>query len=96
MTTTPQLDETIVEMLQREDAPRPLGNFRACGSTTCYRCGGLLVQDCDWGAGSRCVQCGDVIDPIILRNRAVGRGQWKRALPLSISTQMIPLNPLEG
>ena len=47
--------------------------------STCDRCGGLLVPDfctdlnnitgefdC---ATSRCVQCGDVIDPVIQRNR---------------------------
>ena len=45
----------------------------------CGRCGGLLVQDfCTDllnGTGeldcsiSRCVQCGDVVDPVIQRNR---------------------------
>ena len=45
----------------------------------CSRCGGLMVQDfCLDVLGSigesefaakRCVQCGEVVDPVILRNR---------------------------
>lgn len=50
----------------------------AVPSTVCLRCGGLLVTeyciDLLNGTGldcpaSRCVQCGDVVDPVILRNR---------------------------
>lgn len=58
------------------------------GPDDCPRCGGLLVTDqCldlqdDSGQldfwGRRCVQCGEVIDPVILQNRRrqlpVGRG----------------------
>ena len=48
----------------------------------CARCGGLMVEEaCQdfWDAGNatvrRCVQCGDVIDAVILKNRhrMVGR-----------------------
>ena len=49
----------------------------------CVRCGGLLVidhcMDLMDGTGRlvfaalRCVQCGDVIDPVILRNRVTQR-----------------------
>lgn len=48
-------------------------------SSACRRCGGMLVNEqCIDLAGSeggarfcatRCVQCGDLIDPVILRNR---------------------------
>jgi len=49
------------------------------GTVRCARCGGLMVaEQCfdflsdngrlDFPA-RRCVQCGDVVDPIILRNR---------------------------
>ena len=51
--------------------------------STCPRCRGLMVQDfCldvlgDMGesefAAKRCVQCGEVIDPVILRNRGTRR-----------------------
>lgn len=47
----------------------------------CSRCGGFMVHDCcmDFlnSAGElavtarRCVQCGEIIDPVILRNRQV-------------------------
>ena len=47
--------------------------------STCTKCGGLMVQDfCldvldNMGesefAAKRCVQCGEVVDPVILRNR---------------------------
>jgi DNA-directed RNA polymerase subunit RPC12/RpoP len=45
----------------------------------CPRCGGLMVVErfedlCDLGQlyfyGSRCVICGEILDPMILRNRA--------------------------
>lgn len=49
------------------------------GSVGCRRCGGMLVNEqcMDIGAegsghrfwGMRCVQCGDIIDETILRNR---------------------------
>jgi hypothetical protein len=47
--------------------------------TTCMRCGGLMVMDYyldlqdDIGqigiTGFRCTSCGEVVDPVILRNR---------------------------
>jgi len=45
--------------------------------TRCSRCGGLLVaepctdfwDDAENLAVRRCVQCGELVDPIILRNR---------------------------
>lgn len=48
-------------------------------SGTCTRCGGLLVRDAMDGLAQefyrgvvtafRCIQCGDVIDPVILNHR---------------------------
>jgi hypothetical protein len=43
----------------------------------CLRCGGLMVAEpctdfwdnAETSAVRRCVQCGEVIDPVILRNR---------------------------
>lgn len=39
----------------------------------CLRCGGLMVMEqlLDLQA-RRCVQCGEVVDPVILRNRQGG------------------------
>ena len=51
--------------------------------TTCARCGGLMVgefcMDLANGTGeleflaSRCVQCGEVVDSVILKNRRIQR-----------------------
>ena len=64
--------------------------------TTCRRCGGLMVgefcMDLPNGTGeleflaSRCVQCGDVVDPVILKNRRMQR-------PSSISHLPTPQGP---
>jgi len=50
----------------------------------CIRCGGLMVTDfcmdvlfCNDEtefAANRCVQCGEIVDPVILRNRGVQQG----------------------
>ena len=50
-----------------------------CESPYCTRCGGLLVDErCMdigeslggyWFMAMRCVQCGDIVDEVILRNR---------------------------
>lgn len=60
------------------------GSSRACApafryGTTCPRCDGLMVSqfciDLFNGTGEleietlRCVQCGDIVDPVILHNR---------------------------
>lgn len=50
----------------------------------CSRCGGLMVtewcEDLSDYTAQRCVQCGEVIDPVILQNRqqfglTLGQGQ---------------------
>lgn len=40
----------------------------------CLRCGGAMVRDKfyssnDWFWGLKCVICGEIIDPLIIRNR---------------------------
>ena len=50
-----------------------------CESPCCTRCGGLFVEErCMdigeslggyWFMAMRCVQCGDIVDEVILRNR---------------------------
>jgi hypothetical protein len=49
--------------------------------STCLRCGGLLVNEVSIDlfnssselecATRRCVQCGDILDPVILQNRRI-------------------------
>ncbi|MGC3975902.1 MAG: hypothetical protein QM771_16195 [Nitrospira sp.] len=65
---------TTVSTRQIANNPSP-----AQQSTGCGRCGGMLVNEqCLDLAGSeggyrfwatRCIQCGDLLDPVILRNR---------------------------
>jgi len=36
----------------------------------CLRCGGFMVDEPCFGfVARRCVQCGDLVDPVIVRNR---------------------------
>jgi hypothetical protein len=54
---------------------------------TCTRCGGLMVQDFCLDvldnigesefAAKRCVLCGEVVDPVILRNRGARQEPMK-------------------
>ncbi len=59
--------------------PATVNHSSAEHSHPCRRCGGILVNEqcmdlaeSEGGSrfwASRCVQCGDLIDPVILRNR---------------------------
>ena len=45
----------------------------------CSRCGGLMVaewcEDLSDYAAQRCVQCGELIDPVIMQNRRLSSGR---------------------
>lgn len=74
----------MARALAEETRAEQLGNHTvssaALHETTCTRCGGLMVDDSYMDilnnvgeskfAAKRCVQCGEVVDPVILRNRA--------------------------
>ncbi len=62
-------EELEMSMLGKQELSGYVDEFRKRSSTTCLRCGGFMVRDCNWHTACRCVQCGDVIDPVILRNR---------------------------
>jgi uncharacterized Zn finger protein len=52
----------------------------------CTRCGSLMVEeiyyhDGDSFAGLRCVMCGEVVDPEILKNRAESLGDKRLRKP---------------
>jgi hypothetical protein len=63
----------------RKKQHTPVSSPVPCDSPCCTRCGGLLVDErCMdigeslggyWFIALRCVQCGDIIDEVILRNR---------------------------
>jgi len=61
----------------------------------CSRCGGLMVaewcEDLSDYTAQRCVQCGEVIDPVILRNRGAQQRNGDRfLLPVEVGAA----NPL--
>jgi hypothetical protein len=42
-------------------------------AAVCSRCGGfIVVEPCFDSRVQRCVQCGDLVDPVILQNRQQG------------------------
>ena len=69
--------------LQNPDREKPDGDrWKAVllGMSACGRCGGLLTRDEEFSLSIekkmpslRCVQCGEWLDEIILRNRVVVR-----------------------
>lgn len=52
-------------------------SIRALNTERCSRCNGLMIAEwCDDPSehvGRRCVQCGELIDPVILHNRWLQR-----------------------
>lgn len=64
----------------------------------CIRCGGLMVTDFCMDvlfcigetefAARRCIQCGEIVDPVILRNRGVQQGPKTTQL----AGRMLPIN----
>jgi RNase P subunit RPR2 len=62
-----------------KSSPAPVNYEKKASSSTCSRCGGFMVShwcmNVNYDAGGmeiltqRCLQCGEVIDPVILENR---------------------------
>jgi hypothetical protein len=75
----------MARALAGETKAEQLGNHAisaaALHESTCTRCGGLMVTDFHMDllfcigetefAAKRCVQCGEIVDPVILRNRGI-------------------------
>ena len=72
----------IITSTSRNSRTAALQSSRVMSQHICTRCGGLMVSEASidlWsvaskldGGARRCVQCGDVIDGVILRNRRIG------------------------
>jgi formate dehydrogenase maturation protein FdhE len=65
---------TVLAVTQQQSIEAAARSWARIHSTDrCPRCGGLMVaewcQDLSDYSGQRCVQCGEVIDPVILQNR---------------------------
>ena len=75
----------ISRIVREVESTPPQGSLThpALRAVACWRCGGMLVEDhcMDMDLGQmerghwarRCIQCGDMIDEIILRNRSASR-----------------------
>jgi hypothetical protein len=71
--------------LRKSDGDKPddhRWNGVLLGLSACGRCGGLLTRDEEFSLSIerkmpslRCIQCGEWLDEIILRNRVVSRRQ---------------------
>lgn len=65
---------------------------RVRSTDRCPRCGGLMVaewcEDLSDYRAQRCVQCGEVIDPVILRNRGTLQGP----MTTQLAGKMLPNN----
>ena len=58
----------------------------------CPRCGGLMVaewcEDLSDYRAQRCVQCGEIVDPVILRNRGAQQRNGDRfLLPVEVGAE---------
>jgi len=72
----------IIASTSRNSRTAALQSCRVTSQHICMRCGGLMLSEASidlWSVASklnggtrRCVQCGDVIDGVILRNRRIG------------------------
>jgi len=69
----------MTEKTKNEQRGNHTVSYAAQHESACTRCGGLMVQDFCLDvlgnigesefAAKRCVQCGEVVDPVILHNR---------------------------
>jgi len=70
--------------------------------SSCLRCGGLMVNEVSMDpmnssselecATRRCVQCGDILDPVILRNRRIRQ----EPMPVQRDGHSLPSNSAIG
>jgi len=89
---------TSTEKARDRQLADPTVSFAVRLESPCARCGGLMVNDFCMDvlnnlgeskfAAKRCVQCGEVIDPVILQNR----GAWKEPMTVQLEGKMAPNN----
>jgi len=96
------MEVIMASALTEKTRAEQVGNYTvSCAvqhESMCTRCGGLMVQDfCLDVLGSigeaecaakRCVQCGEVVDLVILRNR----GTRQEPMTVQLAGKMLPNN----
>mgnify|MGYP006315295551 CR=1 FL=1 len=70
---------TALPVTQQQSMEAPTRSWARIQSTDrCPRCSGLMVaewcEDLSDYRAQRCVQCGEIVDPVILRNRGILQG----------------------
>ena len=86
----------LVERTTEEPRQSQATSFAVPHESTCTRCGGLMVNDFCMDvlnntgesevAAKRCVQCGEVVDPVILQNR----GARQEPMAAQLAGRMLP------
>lgn len=89
---------TLDQIDVREKSSLPGSSTERPCDRICTRCGGLLVThiclDLQNSANElectamRCVQCGDIVDSVILRNRGLGHAPYKFHSPGSPASSL--------
>lgn len=76
---------TALAVAQQQSIEAAVRSWTRIHSTDrCPRCGGLMVaewcEDLSDYRAQRCVQCGEIVDPVILRNRGAQQRNGDRFL----------------
>jgi hypothetical protein len=84
---------TALAVTQHQSSEAPTrSRERTHGTDRCPRCSGLMVaewcEDLSNYRAQRCVQCGEIVDPVILRNRGAKQEPMTAELP----GRMLPAN----
>ena len=96
------MEATMARALAEKTRDEQLRNHTASSAvqheSTCTRCDGLMVNDFCMDvlnstgesgfAAKRCVQCGEVVDPVILQNR----GARQEPMAAQLAGRMLPNN----
>jgi hypothetical protein len=73
---------------------------RTHSANRCPRCSGLMVaewcEDLSDYRAQRCLQCGEIVDPVILRNRGAKKRNGDRfLLPVEVAARISTVPPAE-
>ena len=84
---------TALAVTSQQSIEATAQSFATIHSTDrCPRCSGLMVaewcEELSNYTAQRCVQCGEVIDPVILRNRGALQGP----MTIQLAGKMLPNN----
>lgn len=91
---------TVLAVTQQQSIEAATRSRASIHSTDCCpRCGGLMVaewcQDLSDYTVQRCVQCGEIVDPVILRNRGAQQRNRDRFLfPVEVASRLRTASPL--